>query len=109
MAADTTEFTAVTAALWTSFNSLHTRNNLTAFHWAAERGLEPDQARLLLDFGCGTGETVARLAGLGLLPSTAQIGEQPIFPCTAAFSLLCILSVERLSGRLSFISVPQCV
>ena len=92
---DVTNFKDVGVEIWTSFNSLHTRNNMDTLSWALEKGLNMDMAPQdsVVDFGCGcvsvfnsewdllsitnifrTGETVEKMAGLGSFGRAQIIG-----------------------------------
>ena len=89
---DTTDFKDVGVETWTSFNSLHTRNNMNTVNWAMEKGLSTDMTSqdIVVDFGCGcvqlynvavntkiifrTGETVSKMAGLGIFGAAQILG-----------------------------------
>jgi hypothetical protein len=52
---DATDFKGVGVEIWTSFNTLHTRNNMDTVNWAVENGVNADLGHqdLVVDFGCG--------------------------------------------------------
>merc|ERR1712142_51470 len=73
---DNTDFKKVGVEIWTSFNTLHTKNNIDTINWAVEKGLKTNllDTDLVVDFGCGTGEVVNKCAGLGVFGSAHILG-----------------------------------
>jgi len=66
----------VTVEAWTSFNRLHTVNNLACLAWAQQLGLPSflGPGHTVVDFGCGTGEAVAHMAGRRLFGDAQIVG-----------------------------------
>merc|ERR1711892_175786 len=73
---DATDFKEVGVEIWTSFNSLHTRNNMDTVNWGVEKGVNTilTHSDHVVDFGCGTGEVVNKLAGVGMFGSAQILG-----------------------------------
>ncbi|XP_023343534.1 uncharacterized protein LOC111712992 isoform X2 [Eurytemora carolleeae] len=71
-----TNFQSVSVQTWTSFNRLHTDTNLKAVNWFLQQQqhneLQPHN--ILVDYGCGTGETASILGGLHLFGPCQYIG-----------------------------------
>merc|ERR1712212_232846 len=69
-------FTGVTVEAWISFNRLHTVNNLACLAWAQQLGLPSflGPGHTVVDFGCGTGEAVAHMAGRRLFGDAQIVG-----------------------------------
>jgi len=70
------DFTGVTVEAWTSFNRLHTVNNLACLAWAQQLGLPSflGPGHTVVDFGCGTGEAVAQMAERRLFGDAQIVG-----------------------------------
>jgi len=68
------DFKSVAASTWTSFNRLHTVNNMKTVDWSLHHLPTLKEQDIVLDFGCGTGESVAYIGSLHKYGSAQVIG-----------------------------------
>jgi len=68
------DFKSVAASTWTSFNRLHTVNNMKTVDWSLQHLPTLTEQDIVLDFGCGTGESAAYIGSLHKYGSAQVIG-----------------------------------